>query len=552
MKKPIKVIIQSRMSSTRLPGKALLPIRGLPSVVLCAKRAANTGLDVCVATSDSSSDDVLCDTLGNHGISYVRGPLDNVFERYLIAAYGLPDETIVVRLTADNMFPDGSFIEHMAEQMEERASGYMTTSSPECGLPYGLSVELFSLGALRSCATSSLTDFDREHVTPALRRKLGITTATIEERTDWSYLRCTMDSFRDYQRVLSVFREVDDPVQIGWFELCGLLSSKQPSAFRIPFRDKAGSGGVIGRLTLGAAQLGIDDYGIVNAHKGLSQDEVNEMISLSISHGVTAIDCARAYGNAEQRVGIALGKLQRDDVSVISKLDPLSWLPETADETVVQTAVDASVFRSCHELGTRKIAVFMLHRWIHRTSHHGAVWRRLQELKKAGVIGKLGASVYLPSEALEAIADAEVNHLQIPYNLLDKRWHSAGIPEKIKSRSNLTVYARSVFLQGVLLHPPSRWPVNFGAHAEHIHAALCRLVTKLNRQSLADLCVAYVAGQEWIDSIILGFDNSEQLKESLRLFMCRPLLPEECVHVDKALPEMEEELLNPSAWNEKI
>lgn len=549
MKNPIKVIIQSRMSSTRLPGKALLPVGGLPSVVLCAKRAANTGLDVCVATSECSSDDILCDTLDNHDISYVRGPLDNVFERYLVATEGLPDDSIIVRLTADNMFPDGAFIKYVAEQMEKRASGYMTTSSPECGLPYGLSVELFLLKELRRCAASSLNSFDREHVTPALRRKLGIVVAAMQSVLDWGHLRCTMDSFNDYQQVVSVFGDVDDPVQAGWLELCEILSSKQPDGFRIPCRKKAGSGEVIGRLTLGAAQLGIDNYGVVNEQGGVSQDEVNEIISLSIGHGVTTIDCARAYGNAETRVGTALEKLQRDDAEIITKLDPLAWLPEGAEEQMVRSAVDASVFRSCRELGVSKLPVLMLHRWMHRTSHRGTIWRRLQELKQEGVIGALGASVYFPSEALKAIANDEINHLQVPFNLLDKRWHSAGIPEKVGSRSNLTVYARSVFLQGVLLYPPSRWPVNFATNADHIHVALNRLVAELDRQSLADLCIAYVAGQEWIDSIILGVDSSEQLKENLRLFMCRPLLLEECVQVEKTLPETDEELLNPSAWN---
>ena len=64
------VLIQSRLSSSRLPGKALLPIGDYPMVVLAAKRAANTGLDVRVLTSLDSSDDVICDNLKRHEIKF--------------------------------------------------------------------------------------------------------------------------------------------------------------------------------------------------------------------------------------------------------------------------------------------------------------------------------------------------------------------------------------------------------------------------------------------------------------------------------------------------
>jgi spore coat polysaccharide biosynthesis protein SpsF (cytidylyltransferase family) len=52
----IMVVIQSRLASTRLPDKALLPLRGIPLVLLCARRAANNGLNVAVATSDEEVD----------------------------------------------------------------------------------------------------------------------------------------------------------------------------------------------------------------------------------------------------------------------------------------------------------------------------------------------------------------------------------------------------------------------------------------------------------------------------------------------------------------
>jgi spore coat polysaccharide biosynthesis protein SpsF len=536
------------MSSSRLPGKALLPVCGYPAAVLCAKRAANTGMDVCVATSIDSSDDILCEHLSADGIPVLRGSLNDVFERFLLATKELPDDAIVVRLTADNMFPDGEFVQMLVEHMLKNNREYFTTFSPFDGLPYGMSCEVFSVRALRLCALRDITAFDREHVTPAIRRNYGADVLQISGVPDWSHLRCTMDSYNDYQRVLSVFKEVGDPIGVGWKNLCTILAGKQPDGFRIPYRIK-GKRGVIGRLTLGAAQLGIDGYGIVNAKGGLLQNEVTEIIQCAVEHGVTAVDCARAYGQAERRVGSAIKQIQRDDITPITKLEPLAELSEEAAERTVRDAVDASVFRSCYEINLKKLPVLMLHRWQHRASHGGLIWRRLLELKNDGMIGALGASVCSPAEASEAINDVEIEHLQIPFNLVDKRWHDAGIPQKAAARTDLTVYARSAFLQGILLHPAERWPKGSGADTELLCDVLDQLVLKLNRKNRADLCIAYALGQDWIDSVVLGVDAISQLQDNLELVRAEPLTASECQMVWNALPEITETLLNPALWN---
>src|SRR5579864_8401602 len=95
----IVTIIQARMSSIRLPGKALLPVAGYPSAVLAALRAGNLGDEVVVATSNHSSDDSLAAQLSSHNIRVFRGPLDDVLGRYYLAVATLPDDCIVVRLT---------------------------------------------------------------------------------------------------------------------------------------------------------------------------------------------------------------------------------------------------------------------------------------------------------------------------------------------------------------------------------------------------------------------------------------------------------------------
>jgi spore coat polysaccharide biosynthesis protein SpsF (cytidylyltransferase family) len=84
------VVVQARLGSSRLPGKALLPIGNMPIVVLAAKRAGNTELPVRVATSSDRLDDPLVKALLQHGLEVKRGALDDVLGRFLMATEDLP------------------------------------------------------------------------------------------------------------------------------------------------------------------------------------------------------------------------------------------------------------------------------------------------------------------------------------------------------------------------------------------------------------------------------------------------------------------------------
>ena len=107
------VIIQARMSSHRLPRKALLPIENIPIIILVAKRAANTGRHVIVATSNKASDDILVKSLIKNNISFYRGSSENVLSRFAKIVKNFDNEQLIFRLTADNVFPDGKLLDEM-------------------------------------------------------------------------------------------------------------------------------------------------------------------------------------------------------------------------------------------------------------------------------------------------------------------------------------------------------------------------------------------------------------------------------------------------------
>jgi spore coat polysaccharide biosynthesis protein SpsF (cytidylyltransferase family)/aryl-alcohol dehydrogenase-like predicted oxidoreductase len=543
------IILQARTASTRLPAKALLPVAGYPSAVLAALRAANQGHELLVATSDDPSDDELARTFGNHGFEVFRGALDDVLGRYYFATSNLPGDCVVIRLTGDNVLPDGEFVGELTSAFLQSGLEYLYVGSPQSRLPYGLAGGVFFVDVLRKAHTAASSAYDREHVGTWMTRncRAGSYFPLCLEQSDFSHLRCTIDDEEDYRRILRLFSEVPDPVHAGWLELTRTISSLpgEPS-FRVPYSlldSRAHSA-----MTLGTVQLGME-YGIVNHTGKPRRPEAIAMVRQAIAHGVTALDAARSYGDSEQILGEALSGAWGSRAEVITKLDTLTSVRADANRNEVRAAVDRSVSGSRAALGVSRLSTLLLHRWRHHDEWQGAAWRHLLELRDNGRIGKLGVSVYEPAEALAALQDPDIQHLQLPVNVLDSRWKVHGIDRELARRPGVIVHARSTFLQGILLHPADCWPVSVGYDAKSCVQHLHRLVREFNRENIADLCLAYVRSQTWVTSLVVGCETMAQLEHNLRLFRLPKLTSEECEEIERSLSAAPADLLNPSKWN---
>jgi spore coat polysaccharide biosynthesis protein SpsF (cytidylyltransferase family) len=152
-------IIQARTGSSRLPAKALLPVAGYPTAVLAGLRAASQHHETIFATSDDSSDDELAGQARNHGLTVFRGPLHDVLGRYYFACSSFANDRIVIRLTADNVVPDGTFVDELAQAFVLSGRGYVSTESAFSGLPYGLMGEAFSVASLRKAYQQATAAF---------------------------------------------------------------------------------------------------------------------------------------------------------------------------------------------------------------------------------------------------------------------------------------------------------------------------------------------------------------------------------------------------------
>lgn len=168
--KPVIAIIQARMSSSRLPGKVLLPIAGEPMLVRVVERAHRARLvsGVVVATTDDPSDDALETLCSTRGYPCYRGSLHDVLDRYYQAAQWSGAGT-VVRITADCPVIDPALVDATVQAFFD--GGYDFTANrlpPPWGrtYPIGLDTEVVSFANLQRAWNEAHAPHQREHVMP--------------------------------------------------------------------------------------------------------------------------------------------------------------------------------------------------------------------------------------------------------------------------------------------------------------------------------------------------------------------------------------------------
>ncbi len=530
----VRVILQSRTLSERLPAKVLLPLGGLPVAVLCARRLANSGLEVVLATSDTASDDLLARTAADAGVRVFRGSLDDVLGRFAACAADLAPDDVVVRATGDNPLPDGAFVQGLVDRMRGGGHRYLGTASPADGLPYGLSAECFTVAALREADRSATDPASREHVTVSLRRApdAGRVQPGDLLPDDLSALRCTVDTPDDYLRMGRVFTGVTDPAGTGWRTLVDRLAADAAEHPRCP-------------LTLGTVQIGLR-YGIANRTDGYDDRSARDLVACALGLGIDSFDTARAYGESERRLGAALSACGAAGARITTKVAPLASLGEAPDPRGVEAAVDSSVLRSTLALRRRSVDALLFHDADDLWRWGGAALDRADALRAAGACAALGASVYDPATAIRCLKDPRITRLQVPFNALDRRWLAPEFAAAVAARPGIEVHVRSVFLQGLLLAPEA-WPAWSDCGAR-VSAAIDACVRSLGRTGAADLCLAYVRSFPWVTSAVVGVDGPAQLRE-LAAAASRPALrASEAAALRDALGEVPERVLDPRRW----
>ncbi len=285
------------------------------------------------------------------------------------------------------------------------------------------------------------------------------------------------------------------------------------------------------KLALGTAQFGLP-YGIANQSGQVSREEVCQILAVARESGIDTLDTAVAYGDSE----ICMGAVGTDGFKVITKLPAV---PESIAD--IGAWIDAQIKASLGRLKIQSVYGLLLHR---SQQLVGAVGRAmvcaLERLKAEGVVQKIGVSIYDPHELNTVTQILSIDLVQAPLNLIDHRLITSGWLPRLHDQG-VEVYARSAFLQGLLLMQRDKIPKIFDPWSsifDRWHAWL-----QENHVTAAEACLAFVAGQPLIDRIVIGVDGRAQLQELLR---------GSGKELAVQLPDLrcdDQNLINPSNWS---
>ena len=196
-------IIQARMSSTRLPGKVMMPLCGKPMLYHQIERAGRSKLidKLVVATSSNTEDDVIADGCP---VPCYRGSLDDVLDRFFDVAL-VEQPHYIVRLTGDCPLTDAGVIDVLIEYHLE--GGYDYTSNIDTYID-GLDAEIFSFQVLSDIWADAKTQYDREHVTPYIRDHPEKFPIGKLPGSNLRHIHLSVDTQADFDLIRSIYQKL--------------------------------------------------------------------------------------------------------------------------------------------------------------------------------------------------------------------------------------------------------------------------------------------------------------------------------------------------------
>ena len=212
----IGIIVQSRMGSTRLPGKVLMNADQnnlMIDYTINQLKSCKTSDELIIATSNLERDDVLAKHCENQNINVFRGDEVDVLDRHYQCAKKF-SLSHIIRIPSDKPLIDPQIIDLIIETFISNKYDYVANYGVikknnklilNSTYPSGTEVEMMSFNALEIAWKDAKTSDEREHVTPHIYlnpEKFRI--KILHLNSNLSSLRWSLD----YERDLKVIREI--------------------------------------------------------------------------------------------------------------------------------------------------------------------------------------------------------------------------------------------------------------------------------------------------------------------------------------------------------
>lgn len=250
------------------------------------------------------------------------------------------------------------------------------------------------------------------------------------------------------------------------------------------------------KIALGTVQFGLQ-YGIGNVEGKTNSIEVSKILNVAHIEGIRLLDTAQAYGDSEK----VIGRLHKNRFRIITKINPNKAESRSAEVLVQQ---------SLENLNLNSIYGLLFHSAISAFENPKIV-AELKELRKRGIIQKLGFSVYTPSELEQLISKYGIpDIIQIPFSHLDQRFEKLAMD---LHKVGVEIHTRSTFLQGLYFRDTYQLHEFFNPISSYVDQLRSRFI---DNGQLARTLLSFSLSKDYIDSVVIGINNQFQLIENLR------------------------------------
>lgn len=228
----VVLILQARLGSTRLPGKVLADIQGMPMLCFQHKRLESSNLvdNIVVATTDNIVDDAIVDLCIKENFLFYRGSEKNVLKRYFDAANDIK-ASHVVRCNADCPLIDSEIVDLTISEYLNKLPKYDYASTIlDQTYPLGMHVEIFSYLALKEAFKNAVREEDFEHVTPYIYNNPSkFNLLSIKNSEDLSKYRWTVDYKKDLIMIRNFVRiiGISKALKIRMNEIVKILNTNE-------------------------------------------------------------------------------------------------------------------------------------------------------------------------------------------------------------------------------------------------------------------------------------------------------------------------------------
>lgn len=294
---------------------------------------------------------------------------------------------------------------------------------------------------------------------------------------------------------------------------------------------------MLNKIILGTVQLGMT-YGINKSQ--ITITEALQILNLAYKSNINTYDTAQSYGTSE----LLLSNIShKSNITIITKID-FSNIIFTPIYELNKKKIINKINVSLINLKLQKLDVLLLHNF--NDFNNKPLLDILFDLSQENIINTIGISIYTIDEALSILQDTRIKIIQIPFNFLDKQWNNSTFLDKIK-KNNVHIHVRSIFLQGVLLNNYDKWPV-LNQQTKNIYHTINNLCIIFQLSKL-EFCIKYVNSIDYIDKIIFGVHNLQQLKNNITIFnKINKFNKNELNYINSQFHNIPNKLINPSLW----